>query len=117
MSQPLNSTLQRIEELCEQHQWNHYRLAKNCDIPLASIQAMFSRNTCPTIPTLEKICEGFSISMSEFFDYMITPDHPALRQDEQLLVERYNKLSRHDKEILFAYLDGMLHLNEKTSIE
>ncbi len=111
MNQPLNKTLLRIEELCEQYNWNHYRLAKYSGIPLASINAMFQRNTSPTVPTLEKICEGFHISMKEFFDYEIIPDVPELSPDTRILVERYNTLSRPDKKLLLAYLDGLQRID------
>lgn len=111
MSQPLNKTLQRIDELCEQYKWNHYRLAKYSGIPLASINAMFQRNTSPTIPTLEKICDGFHITMRDFFDYEIVPDAPELSPDTMILVERYNTLSRGDKKLLLAYLDGLQRIN------
>lgn len=117
MTQPLNKTLQRIEELCAHYNWNHYRLAKNSDIPLASINAMFHRNTSPTIPTLEKICDGFHISMKEFFNYEILPDVPELSHDEMILVERYKSLPGADKKLLLAYLDGLQKINSSKEKE
>lgn len=117
MTQPLNRTLLRIEELCEHYQWNHYRLAKNSGIPLASINAMFHRNTSPTIPTLEKICEGFQISMRDFFDYEILPTVPELSSDTKILVERYESLSRPDKKLLLAYLDGLQKIDSSKKRE
>lgn len=117
MTQTLNRTLLRIEELCEHYQWNHYRLAKNSGIPLASINAMFHRNTSPTIPTLEKICNGFQISMKEFFDYEILPRVPTLSSDTKILVERYESLSRPDKKLLLAYLDGLQKIDSSKKKE
>lgn len=111
LNQPLNKTLLRIEELCGHYQWNHYRLAKSSGIPLASVNAMFHRNTSPTIPTLEKICDGFQISMKEFFDYEILPNIPELSSDARILVERYERLSGPDKKLLIAYLDGLQKIN------
>lgn len=117
MTQPLNRTLLRIEELCEHYHWNHYRLAKNSGIPLASVNAMFHRNTSPTIPTLEKICDGFQISMKDFFDYEILPKAPELSSDTKILVERYESLSRPDKKLLLAYLDGLQKIDVSSKKE
>lgn len=108
MKTPLNPTLARIDELCEQNNWTHYRIAKEADIPLNSFNSMYKRNTYPTIPTLEKICDGFQISMKDFFDENLNlSEHPALSTEENLLVERYRELSKSDRQLLFAYLDGL----------
>ncbi len=108
MKTPLNSALARINELCEQNNWTHYRIAKEADIPLNSFNSMYKRNTYPTIPTLEKICDGFQISMKDFFDYdLVLSEHPALSKEEAVLVERYRELPKTDRQLLFAYLDGL----------
>lgn len=107
MKNNIHHILLRIDELCEQYGWNHYRLAKASEIPLASLNSMFARNTLPTIPTLEKICNGFHISLKEFFEYDIRPKAPELSLDEMRLVDRYRTLSRTEKGLLGAYLDGL----------
>ena len=106
-----NEVLFRIEELCHQYEWNHYRLAKASGIPLASLNSMFHRNTFPTIPTLEKICTGFRISLKEFFDYGNNISSPKLEPDAFSLLERYQELSRTDKKLLLSYLDGLQKRN------
>jgi len=107
----LNPVLLRIDELCRQYNWTHYKIAKAADIPLASFNSMFKRNTSPTIPTLEKICEGFQISMRDFFDYEIQPDTMALEPDARILLDRYSSLSKNEKRLLLAYLDGLQRID------
>ncbi len=63
-----NDVLQKIEFLCKQRGWTTYRLAKESGIAYSSITNMFSRNTQPTIYTLEKLCSGLGITISEFFE-------------------------------------------------
>ena len=112
MKTPLNSALARIDELCEQNNWTHYRIAKEADIPLNSFNSMYKRNTYPTIPTLEKICDGFKISMKDFFDYnLILSDHMVLSTEEADLIERYRELQKTDQKLLFAYLDGLQRID------
>ena len=112
MKTPLNPTLARIDELCQQNNWTHYRIAKESDIPLNSFNSMYKRNTYPTIPTLEKICDGFQISMKDFFDdNLVLSEHPALSSEETALVERYRELSKTDRLLIFAYLDGLQRID------
>ena len=60
-------TLQRLRQLLKERNWSVYRLAVNCDMPQSTINNIFNRNTVPTIPTLEIICKGFGITLSQFF--------------------------------------------------
>jgi transcriptional regulator with XRE-family HTH domain len=107
LEKDLNQILLRIEALCTQYGWNHYRLAKASGLPLASLNSMFSRNTFPTIPTLEKICTGFQLSLQDFFDYDTTIQPPKLNSELISLIERYKELTRADKKRLLSYLDGL----------
>ena len=60
-------TLQRLQQLLKERNWTVYRLAVNCDMPQSTINNIFNRNTVPSIPTLETICKGFGITLSQFF--------------------------------------------------
>ena len=62
-----NEILKKIETYMKLRNWSIYKLAKEADIPYSSLNSMFLKNTQPTIPTLEKICSGLNISMSDFF--------------------------------------------------
>ena len=59
--------LQRIKQLSKERNWTMYKLSKNCDMPPSTINNIFLRNTIPSIPTLEIICKGFGITLSQFF--------------------------------------------------
>lgn len=51
---------------------------------------MFTRGTCPTVDTLEKICDAFGISLSEFFE---EDDRKAHVSKEELeLLRKYRAL-------------------------
>ena len=57
----------KIKKMMEERGWTTYRLAKEAGISDATIGNLFRRNTQPTLPTLEAICKGFKISLSQFF--------------------------------------------------
>lgn len=58
---------ERIKSLMEQRGWSAYRLSKNCGLSENTIATILKRNSLPSISTLEAICKGFRITMSEFF--------------------------------------------------
>lgn len=60
-------TLQRLNRLLDEHGWTVYRLAKNSGLSESTLANVFRRNTVPSITTLERICGGFGISLSQFF--------------------------------------------------
>lgn len=100
--------LNRIQFFLDYNHWSVYKLAKESGLSYSSLNNIFNRRTCPTIPTLEKICDGFHISLSEFFNYKKNPaKSEKLTDDEQKLLNRYQILSKKDKELLHAYLQGL----------
>lgn len=60
-------THERLRQLLDERGWTEYRLAKKCGLSESTIANIFKRNTIPSIATLEAICEGFGITMSQFF--------------------------------------------------
>ena len=47
--------------------WSEYRLSKECGLSESTLANIFRRNTTPSISTLEAICNGFGISLAQFF--------------------------------------------------
>jgi len=60
-------THERLRQLLKERGWTEYRLSKNCGLSESTIANIFRRNTVPSIATLETICDGFGITMSQFF--------------------------------------------------
>jgi transcriptional regulator with XRE-family HTH domain len=99
-----NTTLLRIQELCNQRGWSLYKLAKESGIAYSSLNNIFIRNTQPTIPTLEKICNGFNITMSDFFNNDTHSDTIVLSPDEIELLECYRNISKQNKKTLKSFI-------------
>lgn len=109
-----NEVLDRINYFLDFKHWTLYLLAKEADIPYSSLHNLFVRNTCPTIPTLEKICAGFGIGLSEFFSYRENPLHSEqLSEKEEEIVYTYRRLSVQDKALFEAYLDGLCKIEKR----
>lgn len=59
--------LERLRTLLDERGWTEYRLAKECGLSESTIANIFRRNSVPSITTLESICGGFGITLSQFF--------------------------------------------------
>ncbi len=57
----------KLQQLLESHGWTTYRLAINSGLSHATIANIYKRNTVPSISTLDAICCGFGITLSQFF--------------------------------------------------
>jgi transcriptional regulator with XRE-family HTH domain len=59
--------LERIEQLRDERNWSNYKLSQVSGVSQTTIRNMFARNTLPGIATLEAICMGFGMTLSQFF--------------------------------------------------
>ena len=86
----------RLNELLKKQNLSRYRLAKNSGIPEETLTNIFKRGSIPTIPTLEMICKGLNISLSEFFaeDDMIecSPELMELHDECKFLTQKQKNL-------------------------
>lgn len=57
----------KLQQLLDERGWTKYQLSRKCGLSDATIANIFKRNTTPSIPTLEAICRGYGITLSQFF--------------------------------------------------
>lgn len=99
--------LQKIKQLLTDRGWTLYRLAKESGISYSTLNNTFHRNNVPSISTLLHVCEGFGMTMAEFFDEGATVLKQLTDSDQQLLMD-FHSLQREDKRLVSAYMQGLL---------
>ena len=57
----------RILKLLNERNWSEYRLSKESGLAESTLYNIFRRNNVPSFVTLESICKGFNITVSQFF--------------------------------------------------
>ena len=92
----MNSKL-RIRELMAERQWSEYRLALESGLSQSTISNIFSRNTTPSISTLESICKGFGITLAQFF---AEGDWVELTPEQHEMFDVWSSLTAAQKEAL-----------------
>ena len=69
---------ERIWELCSERDFTINKLANICGIPPTTIRNVMNKRSGATVITLKKICDGFEITLGEFFQ---TEAFDALEQE------------------------------------
>lgn len=85
------TVLERILQLRNERNWSEYRLAEESGIAQTTISSWFKKDVYPSIPSLEKICKAYGISLAQFFNYDNEP--VTLSQEQFELLESYNRLN------------------------
>ena len=97
--------LERIEELCRERGWSHYRLALEMDTSPNNIGNLFRRTTVPSIPTIRRICEVMGITMAQF--YSTDGIQVTLNEQQRRIMDLYDKLDPLYKSKAEAYMEGL----------
>lgn len=97
--------LKRVDELCYQRGWSHYKLAQESGVPGSTIHNMFNRTTMPTFNTIEKFCLSFGITMTQFFS--ISNERIDLTEAQAELLDLWDSFDEKQKELALVYLRGL----------
>lgn len=97
--------LQRIQELCKERNWSYYQLAKASGIAYSTLSTMLNKHNMPSLPTLLKLCQGFGISVTDFFEPEQSRNGMTDEQAECLAL--FTSLSAADRQLALAYLKGL----------
>lgn len=98
--------LEKIKKMQEERGWSTYKLSLESGITQSTLSNMFSRGTCPTIETLELICEAFNISICEFFSDGEKTTY--LSNNERDFIKKYRALPEHEKNAIFALVNNLI---------
>lgn len=66
---------------------------------------MLHKSYVPTVPALMKICNGFGITLAEFFS--MGCEVAKLTADQKKCLERWAMLDEQSKELALAFMDGL----------
>ena len=104
---PEFNAIDRIKELCAERGYSYYELAKRSQIPYSTLNTMILKNNSPTLPTLCKLCEGFGISLIQFFDDQESLQGLTPAQKECL--QLFSTLDPQAQQLAIAYMKGLAH--------
>ena len=95
---------ERIRQLMQERGWSEYRLAVASGLSQSTIANIFNRNTIPSVPTLESICNGFGITLAQFF---AEGNLVELSPEQQEMFAEWSSLSKDQKDALAQLIQVM----------
>jgi transcriptional regulator with XRE-family HTH domain len=93
--------LARLQQLMDERGWSMYRLAKECHLPESTIINSYRRQTQPSIATLDALCKGLGISISQFF---AESDMVALTSEQKELFSLWINLNPEQKDAVLTVM-------------
>ena len=93
--------LKKINKMRLDRGWSVYRLSLESGLPQSTITNMFNRETLPSIPTLQSLCDAFGITMCDFFK---DENNNYYSQKNEELLMLFNNLTEQEKDGLLLLL-------------
>lgn len=85
--------------------WSEYELAERSGLPQSTISSWYRKNMVPTLPSLEKICAAFGITLSQL---LAEEDAPIdLTPDQRALLTLWTRLSAGQRQAILRLLEEM----------
>ena len=100
--------LDEIDRLRLKRNWSMHELSLHTGIPQSTISTWYRKHQQPSIASLRKICEGFGVTMSQFFAE--EEEMALLTEDERELLDTWAAMTEQQQEAFLALIIG---LNEK----
>ena len=98
--------LEKITKYRMERGWSEYLLAEKSGLPQSTISSWYRKNQLPTITSLEKICESFNVTLSQFF----SDDNEStiqLNQNQKELLNEWNALTKEQQDALILLIKVM----------
>ena len=97
--------LVRITYYQKKKGWTEYQLAEEAGMTQSTISSWYRKNIVPSVPSLEKICGAFNITLSQFF---ATEDETgSLTDNQKQLVNAITRLSEPQQITLIAFIESL----------
>lgn len=99
----MKDVLAVITALRQARGWTEYQLAEHSGLPQSTISSWYRKQMVPTLPSLEKICTAFGITLSQLFAE--EGDPVELTEEQRRLLDRWSRLNREQQAAVLALID------------
>ena len=101
----MKNILDEITRLRIERRWTEYDLAKHSGLSQSTISTWYRKKQTPTIQTLNKVCKGLGITLSQFFSEGDEAIYLTPTQKEML--DSWSSLTPKQQQIILALLKNM----------
>ena len=101
----MKDILATITKYRQDRGWTEYQLAERSGLPQSTISSWYRKNMIPTVPSLEKICIAFGITLSQLFAE--EESTVSLTKSQMKLLESWSRLTEEQQAAVFTLIDRM----------
>ena len=101
----MKNILETIAIYRQERGWTEYQLAERSGLPQSTISSWYRKNMVPTVPSLEKVCAAFGITLSQLFAEDGEP--VTLTSSQRELLARWVRLDEEQQAAIFQLIDKM----------
>lgn len=95
----------RLKQLMDERNMNVYAVAQASGVSWQTVKNIFTLTSNPSVGTLQKICRGLGVTMSQFFATEEDGNIITLTAEQQHLLNRWDTLSEEEKRLYSELLD------------
>lgn len=100
--------MERIDELCKEHNISKYRLSQLTGISQSAFSKMARQQSTLSMETIQRICQAFGITMAQFFSD--SGEYPDLTGQQRELLHFGSLLDEKKRAYALLMLEKMVEL-------
>ena len=101
----MKNVLEEITRLRLERKWSEYDLSKHSGLSQSTISKWYRKKQVPTIQTLNKLCNGFGITLAQFFAE--GEDAISLTPEQKDMLDNWSTLNKKQQQIIMDLLKNM----------
>ena len=101
----MKNVLEEITRLRLERKWSEYDLSKHSGLSQSTISNWYRKKQVPTIQTLNKLCNGFGITLAQFFAE--GEDAISLPPEQKDMLDNWSTLNKKQQQIIMDLLKNM----------
>ncbi len=103
----------RLKQLMDERNMTVYSVAQAAGVSWQTVKNLFTLTSNPSVGTLQKICNGLGVTMSQFFATEEDGNIITLTATQQHVIDRWNTLPADKQRIFGELLDMMVDENKQ----
>ena len=100
--------IERIDDLCRQHNMSKYRLSQITGISQSAFSKMSRQQSTLSLETIQRICDALGISMAQFFSE--SGEYPDLTEQQKKLLHHWALLDEKKRDYALLMVEKLIDL-------
>jgi len=100
--------MERIDELCKEHNISKYRLSQITGISQSAFSKMARQQSTLSLETIQRICDAFGISVAQFFSD--PGEYPDLTEQQKSILHFWALLDEKKRDYALLLIEKLIEI-------